>query len=197
MRYRPEPTPEDSAQRMKTLTLLVLLAVLELGGCEYESAGDNFNRQIELCSVAEKNGILDTAVETCNAALVIAQARMYPQNQISSLLYRLGRLERQRGNFQEAETLVERSLALEETLGDQAGIAIRLVELALNAAGQGRWMDGAQLLERALPSIGALNDEHRKTAANALRGFSARLARMGETPLAERFKTSAEELAQP
>ena len=120
---------------MKTYTLLLM--VLVLGGCERQSAKDDFERQIEVCSVAEKHGILDAAFDACNVALAIAEEHSYPQSLISGLLYRLGRLERQRGRFQEAEALVERSLALEISSGDQAAIASRLVELALDAGWPG------------------------------------------------------------
>lgn len=177
---------------MKTNTLLVLSAILilGLGGC----ARKEFDRQVEICSVAEHNGLLEPAVEACGAALAIAEEHDYAPKLISGLLYRLGRLERQRGQFGQAETLVKRSLALEERSGEQGAVASRLVELSLSLAGQGRWLDGAQLLERASPLVDDLTGDDRRAAANAFMGFSVRLGRMGHSGQAERFQARAQEL---
>jgi len=183
-------------QRMKTHTLLVCLLVLALGACDYHSTRDEFDRQIEVCSLAENNGLLAPAVEACGAALAIAEEEEYEQDLISALLYRLGRLERQRGKFQEAQALVGRSLAIEEQGGNQGAVASRLVELSFSAAGQGRWPDGAQLLERALPLVEDLTGQERKAAANAFRMFSMRLGMLGHTEQAEHFKVKAQELAE-
>ena len=166
-----------------------------LGSCDHSSPRGDFDRQLEACSLAERNGLLASAVQTCEAALAIAEEQAYPPHLVSPLLYRLGRLERQRGRFQEAETLTKRSLALEEQSGEQAAVASRLVELSLSAAGQGRWLDGAQLLERALPLVGDFTGQDRKAAANAFRVFSLRLGRSGHAVQAERFKAKAQELS--
>ncbi len=179
---------------MKTNTLLVFLLVIGLGGCDYRSAKADFDRQIALCSVAEGNGLLDAAVQACGVALTIAEEERYERNLISGLLYRLGRLERQRGKFTEAELLMRRSLALEEQSGDQGTIAIRLIELSLSVAGQGRWSDGAQLLETAAPFVANLPGDERKAAINAFRLFSVRLDMRGYAAQAEQFKAKVQEL---
>jgi tetratricopeptide (TPR) repeat protein len=181
---------------MKTYTLVVLLLVLGLGACSYHSARDEFDRQIAICSLAEDNGLLDEAVEACGTALAIAGEQAYAPGLVSGLLYRLGRLQRQRGNFIEAETLTRRSLALEEQSGEQGAVASRLVELSFSTAGQGRWLDGAQLLQRALPLVDDLTGQERKAAANAFRMFSMRLGMLGHTEQAEHFKVKAQELAE-
>ena len=110
---------------MKYQALIVILLVLGLGGCDYLSARDEFDRQIEVCTLGERNGLLDAAVEACGAALAIAEEHAYPPDLMSGLLYRLGRLERQRGAFDEAEALVKRSLALEQQSGEPAAVAAR------------------------------------------------------------------------
>lgn len=179
---------------MNTLALLVLLLLLGLGGCDYQSARDKFDRQIDVCSVAEDNGLLEAAVEACGAALAIAEEHSYEQSQISGLLYRLGRLERQRGRFREAEALVNRSLVFEEQSGNSGALASRLVELSFSLSGQGRWSDGAQALERVVPLVDYLTDKVRHEAANAFRVFSTQLDKMGYTAMAEQFKVNAEEL---
>lgn len=180
---------------IKTNTLTILLLVLELGGCDYHSAKNDFDRQIEVCSVAERSGLLSAAEQACGAALAIAEKHDYEHGLISDLLYRLGRLERQQGKFIEAEILTKRSLGIEEQSGEQGSVASRLIELSLSTAGQDRWQDGAQLLERASPMAGGLTGEERKTAANVFRMFSIRLGRQGHTEQAEHFKSKAQELA--
>jgi len=188
--------PGVQTQLMKINILLVLLLVLGLGGCDYRSARNNFDRQIEVCSVAERNGLLAAAMQACMAALAIAEEQAYAPGLISGLLYRLGRLERQRGRFIEAEALTRRSLAIEEQSGEQGSVASRLIELSLSAAGQDRWQDGAQLLERASPLAGGLIGEERRVAANAFRMFSIRLGMLGHTEQAEHFKVKAQELEE-
>ena len=180
---------------MKTNTLLVLLLVLELGGCDYYSGRGAFDRQIETCSVAEGNGLLEEAIQACGTALAIAEEQEYAQDLISNLLYRLGRLERQRGRFSEAEALMKRSLILEERFGEQGAIASRLVELSLCAAGQDRWLEGAQLLKRALPLADNLIGQDRKTASHTFGVFSVRLDALGHRAPAKKFKAKAEQLA--
>lgn len=181
---------------MKSNTLIVTAIMVHLlGGCDYRNTREAYDRQLEVCSVAENNGLLDTAVQACGAALAISEEHRYASDSVSGLLYRLGRLERQRGRFEEAERLTRRSLAIEEQSGNQAAVAARLVELALTAAGQERWQDGAQLLERAAPLVNHLSGDERQAAAKVFRGFSARLGLRGETAQAARLKARAEELA--
>ncbi len=179
---------------MKNYAPVLFLLLLGLGGCDYHSARDEFDRQIEVCTAGERNGVLDVAVEACGAALAIAEENAYAPDLMSGLLFRLGRLERQRGRFEEAEALVRSSLELEEQSGKTAAIAVRLVELSLSLAGQGRWMDGAESLEQVAPSMDDLTGKDRQAAANAFRAFGMRLGKMGHTAQAEEFKARAEEL---
>ena len=179
---------------MKIHVFVGLAAFLLLGGCD--TAKDEFDRWLKTCTAAENNGILESAQQGCQAALTIAEKEGYPPAEISALLYRLGRIERQRDEFAEAETLVRRSLAIEEQTGDQTAIALRLIELSLSLAGQGRWEDGTQVRERASPLVGDLVGSDRKAAASAFRGFSLGLGALGETALAERFQAEAEQLKQ-
>lgn len=188
-------TPADPMRFLRTNILILILPALGLGGCDYSGGRGDFDRQLEACSVAERHGLMASAVRACEAALAIAEEQAYPPDLVYRLLYRLGRLERQRGRFQEAEALTRRSLALEEQSGEQGEVASRLVELSPSAAGQGRWPDGAQLLEHAAPLVGDLTGQDRKAAANAFRVFRLRLGRLGHTAQAEHFKARAQELA--
>lgn len=178
----------------KISSLTATWLALGLGACDNQSARDNYARQLEACGVAERNGLLDAAVHACGKALVIAEEQAYGAELLSGLLFRLGRLERQRGRFQDAEPLLKRSLALEEPLGSPAAVASRLVELSFSLAGQDRWSDGVRLLERAAPLVGDLRDDERKAAIKAFGAFGVRLGRLGQAAQAEHFKVIAEDL---
>ena len=176
------------------LLLWSFLILVGVGGCESNPSRDELARQLSLCDLAEDNGITDAAVNACGAALRIVEKGGYPANQVSELSYRLGRLERQRRNFVTAEELVLRSMAFPEETGDRSATAARLVELSFSLAGQGRWPDGSEVLERALPLTDALGEKERRAAANAFRAFGLRLARMDRERQAERFLAQAEKL---
>ncbi len=178
------------------LLLWALLLLLGVVGCEADNPRDELARQLRLCDLAEDSGIIDSAVNACGAALGIVEEGGFPAKQVSELSYRLGRLERQRRNFVTAEELVLRSMAFAEETGDRSVMAARLVELSFSLAGQGRWPDGAEVLERALPLTDTLDEEQRRTAANAFRAFGLRLARMGRDRQAEQFLAQAEKLEE-
>jgi len=175
--------------------LLALLWLLVLAACDTGRSRAEYDRQLEICALAEGNGILDAAVEACGAALVVADREGYASDVLGDLSYRLARLERQRGNFEVAEELLRRSLALAEGTGETRAVALRLVELALTLAGQDRWMDGLQQLDRALPLLAELGSEDRRAAANAFKLFGVRLEMQGYSAEAERCQSAARELA--
>ena len=178
----------------RTGLLAALGLLLQLGACNDHSAADQYEQQFRACSVAEGNGLLDSAVLTCGTALRIAEEQAYAPEQRSSLLLKLGQLERQRGNFEEAEKLLRRSLAIEESAGESGAPASRLIELALILAGEDRWLDGAELLERAIPLLDSLGGRDRSAAANVFRGYSLRLQMRGQPEHAARFMGVAQEL---
>lgn len=144
--------------------------------------------------MAEGNGLLDSAVLACGTALRLAEEQAYAPNLLAGLLFRLGQLERQRGNLEEAEVLVRRSLAIEATSDESGAAAKRLIELALILAAQDRWLDGSELLEQATPLLSGLDAKDRKAAVDAFRGFSVRLDMLGHTEPAARFRAVAQEL---
>jgi len=181
-----------SSNWARLLTALALSLVL--GACGGSNAAAEYERQLKACSVAEGNGLLDSAVQACTMALVIAEEQAYAPDQLSGLLFSLGKLERQRGNFKDAESLLQRSLAIEETLGGSTATANRLIELALILAGQDRWQEGSEFLERAMPLLSGLAGQDRKTAANVLRGYGARFEMLGHAESAERFREVSRQL---
>lgn len=174
--------------------LAALAFLLQLGACNDRSAADQYKWQLEACSVAEGNGLLDSAVLACGTALRIAEEQAYAPDLLAGLLFRLGQFERQRGNPEEAEVLVRRSLAIEATSDESAAVAKHLIELALILAAQDRWLDGSELLDQATPLLTDLADKDRKTAVNAFRGFSVRMDMLGHTEPATRFRAMAQEL---
>lgn len=190
--------PVMKLAKFSGLTSTGLLAVLAfsfvLGACSERATTAEYERQRKACSLAEGNGLLDSAVLACGTALTIAEEQAYASEKQSSLLFTLGQLERQRGNFMEAETLLRRSLAIEEDAAESGAPASRLVELALILAGQDRWMDGAELLQRATPLLDSLTGPDRKAVANAFRGYSVRLEMLGQTEQAAHFRVVAQEL---
>ena len=171
----------------------VLVSVALISGCG--KTRKEYERQLEICTVGEKNGVLTAAAEACGKALDIARQHDYTPEEISDLSYRLGLIERQQGKFEEAEALVQTSLDYELQVGDSAGIASRLVELAVSVAGQNRWRDGAELLTRAEAHVQSLGGSERRDAMHAFRGYAAQLRKLGDSETAARFTSLAEELA--
>jgi hypothetical protein len=176
---------------LRSSALAIALTFALVGGCGVGENGKEFERQLQVCSAGEENGVLSTAAEACGNALIIARDNNYPPEEISSLSYRLGQIERQRGRFKEAEQLLWPSLRFETHVSDSAGVASRLVELSLSLAGQDRLDEGARLLARAEPYLHSLENDERKVAVNTLRGYAARLG-VDETAL--RFTALALEL---
>ena len=175
-----------------TSLLVALLSVTLIGGCG--KARKEFDRQLEVCTVGENNGVLAAAAESCGKALEIARQNDFPPAEVSGLSYRLGRIERQQGRFEEAEVLLRASLDYESQVQNSAGIASRLVELAISLAGKNRWEEGAALLDRAEPHVRSLVGDERDVAMNAIRGYAAQVRKLGDTERAERFTTLATEL---
>lgn len=180
---------------LRSFTLATLLAVTLIAGCG--KVQKEFERQLEICAAGEDNGVLSAAAEGCGNALDIARQNDFPPDEISDLSYRLGQIERKRGRFENAEALLRASLDFESQSADSARVASRLVELSFSLAGQDRWEEGAELLDRAEPHVHNLDGDERKGAANALSGYAAQLGKLGDATAAARFKALAHELVSP
>jgi len=176
---------------------LPLLATLPLIGCDVGWGRADYDRQIEVCSLAERNGLPDQAAEACGTALSIALDKGFPAEEVALLQFRLGRLERQRGEFTAAEILAHAALLQAEAAGDPASVARRSVELALSLAGQDRWLEGFAALERAAPVLGTLTGEDLPSARSAARLFAVRLDLLGHSGEAARCRRLAEALVEP
>lgn len=180
---------------LRSFTLAALLSVALIAACG--KVQKEFERQLEICTAGENNGVLTAAADGCGAALDIARRNDFPPDEISDLEYRLGQIERKRGRFDSAEILLRGSLDFESQNSDPAGVASRLVELSFSLAGQNRWEDGARLLERAAPHLQSLSGSEREAAANSLRGYAAQLGKLGDSETAARFTALADEVALP
>ena len=138
---------------MKLSISLVLLVSALLGACANPLNRATSDNYAETCTVAESNGKLDVAEQACYRALVnVDMGNLGPELK-SQRLYNLGRIKRQMSKFSEAESLFKESLQIEEKLSGPGGVKIgrRLVELSVSLAGQDKWSEGAQYLERFLP----------------------------------------------
>jgi hypothetical protein len=173
------------------------MAILTAVGCDAREANTEFERQMEICSARERSGLLESASSACHTALRIAEKQKYETAVISCLLHRLGRLKRQRGRFEDGEILLRRSLALEQEFGEPETRALLLVELSFTLAGQGRWIEGADLLVRAFPTATYLSGVDRQSAVHAYSAFGVRLARLGHAHLSEKLSAKADELTIP
>lgn len=180
---------------LRSFTLATLLAVTLIAGCG--KVQKEYERQLEICTAGENNGVLTAAAEGCGNALDIARRNDFPPDEISDLEYRLGQIERKRGRFENAEALLQASLDFESQMSNPVGVASRLVELSISLAGQDRWEEGAALLNRAEPHVRGLEGGERKAAVNTLRGYAAQLGKLGDSETAARFTALAEELDLP
>lgn len=175
---------------IKPETPLVVMLLSMMIACSDQSG---FDSEIEVCTTAERAGLLEPAVEACSRALEVAEARRLPPTAASLALYRLGRLKRQQGEFADAEALLGRSLAIEEQQNNSGPreIGNRLFELSLSLAGQKRWTEGAQILVRLIPLAGEFPEKERMLTANILRHYSRQLSRAGQPRLTEPLATGA------
>ena len=182
---------------IKLISAIVALTAIVFVGCDARNARQDFDRQIEVCTAGERNGVLDAAADACGAALSIATENDYAPKEISALSLRLGRIERQRGRFRAAEVLVRASLDYEAESGESEDVALCLIELSLSLAGQNRWSEGVAMLERAAPQVSGLTGEDRQAAANVFAGYSSQLHKAGQAASAAKFADLASELREP
>jgi tetratricopeptide (TPR) repeat protein len=149
------------------------------------------------CEKAVSIGALDIAEERCQLALGEDDRDILTPAVRSQRLYNLARIKRQLGKYSEAGELLDESLALEATLSgaDSPGVTRRLMEMSLVLAGQGRWQQGAQVLERALPLAHQLPDDERASLGNIIRHYTDRLEKNGQAAQATRLEAAAMQLS--
>lgn len=178
---------------MKFVLLAMLTGAVLLTGCANPINHVTSDDYAETCAVAERNGRLQVAEEACYRALVnVDWGNLGPELK-SQRLYNLGRIKRRLAKFSEAEQLFKESLAIEEKLSAPSDpkIGRRLVELSVSLAGQDKWFEGAQYLERVLPVASQFTGQERAYTAEVLNQYSKRLKTMNQAALAERFEATA------
>ena len=178
---------------MKLSSSLAFFIAILLSACANPLNRATSDNYAETCTVAESNGRLDVAEQACYRALVnVDWGNLGPELK-SQRLYNLGRIKRRLSKFSEAESLFKESLSIEEKLSGPSGekIGRRLVELSVSLAGQDKWSEGAQFLDRVLPMTDQFSSDERSNTANVLTQYSKRLRSTNEVTLAERFEAKA------
>ena len=177
------------------ITLLLLIAGL-LSACEQQRARTTFKEQLEICDRAEASGVPTVAVTACGAALDAAVEFRLADADITTLTLRIGRIERQLGNFVESEAMLQRSMSMVEQAGDKNAVACRQVQLAVTVAGQKRWTDAAVRLLLAGPSMESFSAADRDQALRALHVTAQRLEREGDSLRSEALRATARTLRE-
>ena len=175
------------------MSLVVVLALF-VSACESED--HRSAAYAEKCKEAEQKGFLEGAEQLCQSAWFDVDSSRLPAEIQSERLYDLGRIKRQLNKFAEAESLMREALAVEETVSGRNSpvYGLRLVELSLDLAGQGKWSEGAESLEGVLKIVDRFPEQQRRSAANVLQHFASRLQGGEQAELAKRFERRAIEL---
>ena len=116
----------------------------------------------------------------------------------SQRLYNLALVKRKLAKFQEAEDLLNQSLAIEEKLSPPSSerIGRRQMHLSVNLAAQGKWANAVQLIERLLPMADQFKGKDRTMMSEILTHYAEQLRKTDQPDLASRFETKAFELAK-
>jgi tetratricopeptide (TPR) repeat protein len=91
----------------------------------------------------------------------------------ASLIHRLGLLAQGRGDYDEAARQYQRSLDIEERLGDQAGMATSYGQLGILAQLRGDYDEAARQYQRALGTFERLGDQANMAASYGQLGILA------------------------
>lgn len=178
---------------MKPSIPLALLVTATLSACANPINRVTSDNYAETCAVAENNGRFEVAEQACYRALVnVDMGNLGPELK-SQRLYNLGRIKLRLKKFSEAEQLFKESLAIEEKLSAAADVKIgrRLVVLSVSLAGQDKWADGVQYIERVLPIASQFTGQDRAHTAEMLIQYSKRLRAMNQAATADRFAASS------
>ena len=175
---------------------IILIALIQVGGCANPLNQATSDRYAELCAAAERNGQLAAAEEACYRAVKNVDWGNLGAELKSQRLYNLARIKRQLGKFAEAEALLTESLRLEEALSsrDPLRIARRRIELSVNLAGQDRWAEGADDLVKVIPVAAQFQAQERAYVKLTYMEFEKRLSALGKASLAAQFAAAARAL---
>jgi hypothetical protein len=177
---------------------IILLFTLFVFGCANPINRVTSDSYTEICNKAMSKRQLNDAEQACYRALVNADWGNLGQELKSQKLYNLALIKRRLAKFQEAEDLMNQSLAIEEKLSPLSSLRIgrRQVELSVNLAAQGKWAEGSRSLERALPVAEQFEGQDRIWTSEVLRRYSDQLRKINQSDLASSFEKKASELVK-
>jgi tetratricopeptide (TPR) repeat protein len=181
---------------MRLWMQLALLGVALLSASANPLSRVTSDNYADACAQAIDHDQLAAAEQACYRALVNVDSGNLGPELKSQRLYNLGRVKRRLAKFEEAEALFKESLQIEEKLSSPSGpkVGRRLIELAVSLAAQDKWVEGAQYLERALPTADQFSGPERAYAALVFKQLSEHLKATDQAPLARRFEAKAQAL---
>lgn len=152
------------------------------------------DRYMDQCHEAERNGQLAIAEQACYRSLVNVDMGNLGQELKSQRLYNLGRIKRRLGKFEEAGSLFQESLEIEENLsGPGSGpIARRLTELALTYLQASRISDGIPLVQRLGSMTQFLSESERNVVGKTFLFYAKELQKQNKPNLVIEFSKKAE-----
>lgn len=182
---------------MKKIRIILLFTVFA-SGCANPINRVTSDNYAEICNKATSKGQLNDAEQACYRALVNADWGNLGQELKSQKLYNLALIKRRLAKFQEAEDLLNQSVAIEEKLLPVSSLRIgrRQVELSVNLAAQGKWAEGSRLLERVLPVAEQFEGQDRTWMSEVLRRYSDQLRKTNQPDLASSFEMKASALVR-
>jgi hypothetical protein len=170
---------------------LALFAAALLSSCGDMLSKPTSSEYSATCWLAQHSRRLVEAEHECFMALVNNDWGNNPKIR-SQKLFGLGQVKQQLSKFAEAELLLKESLQIEELLASPPKIiSSRRIELSDSLAGQAKWSEGAQLLEKVLPIAPQLSRQERIRIIKLLRLYSQNLKFMNQTALAVHFEKAA------
>jgi hypothetical protein len=179
---------------MLTRILIVIVFSGLVSACD--NAASRLEKEARICEKALEIGVLELAEEHCQLALGDADDDVLAPQVRSERLYRLASIKRQMAKYTEAAEPLSQSLVLEQTLSgsDSPQVASRRLEMSLILAGQGKWPEGAQLLEQVVPAASSLDEKERASLVRVLRHYAARLQKSQHTEQASRLQAAVASL---
>lgn len=139
------------------------------------------DRYTLICGDALNKGQLDVAEDACNRALASVEGGNIAPGLRSERLYNLALVKRGLKKYREAEELLKESLRIEQNLPQPSTSRMgkRQVELALNLAAEGKWDEGARVLDQFVITPD-LQYEERTSAAEVLNRYAKELRKRSQ-----------------
>lgn len=176
---------------MKLLSFYIFSTSVFLSACAHSPSQLVTNEYAENCHLAERSKNFTLAEQECYMALANTELGKSPKLQ-SLRLYKLGQIKQQLSKFNDSEILIKESLKIEESLGSSTKkIGTRLIDLSINLAEQGKWHEGAAVLERLLPIAPQFSKLERARMGQLFLQYSRQLKLINQAELAKRFKSTA------